>query len=883
MTSFRAPQITRMLCAVLAASTLSALCVERAKQKAVQFSKEPALNRAGNAWEIRFGVSRACDVIVAVLDAKGKVVRHVAAGMLGPNAPAPLKKGSLDQSLAWDGKDDLGNAAKGGPFTVRVAAGIKPRLEKMAGWNPKTLSRIFSMVVGPGGELFVLLSDSYHGRSEIRVFDRKGVYVRTIMPYPANTPKERTESIGHIITDAGERLPIVFQGHNHTLHPMTAGMKKQKMAWHPKGHLVMASAVGTMAEHGPPRHLLAMHPMGGAPEGLPFVGPEIMRPRGFMGGNAEGPSYYFDHLAVSPDGEWVYFALYKQQKEGEDPRRRVKPWHAVYRVKWTDKTLGKPFLGVAREAGSDDGHFKDPQGLAFDAKGNLYVCDHGNGRVMVFDGQGKLKGQFAVPNPQEIAVHPKTNVIYILSKKLGKRVKQSMLLKLEAWKGKAPAKLAELSLPDTDLIALDAEAEPTKLWTANARIKLIIPVTDEGGKLKAHEKINDNDIGLEFPLFVAADPARNRLIVREKPVRLFILDLETNVLKQSKIRGYDAAVDRDGNIYVMDGYGKNSLSRYTPSGKPLPFSGTKSHRIKAVYRGYGPNIGLRGHCVGLDGSVYVICSTNYGPAKTIGSRVHQFGPDGKMKKEALVNGLGYGDCGVGVDAKGNVYVGVNVKPKGKPFPEPFVGKVPAKRWIWWRRNADREKPWYYIYYNTYLFHIGTVFKFPPSGGTLYGQDIAQRDEKRTQPVISAKNAPEGCPEFTSAYLGRPVRVAGSEWHYQGVSNVPSSSDGPAPDPGCVCYNSHLSADPYGRVYAVNTFAFTVNMLDTGGNLITRIGSYGNADSAGPKSAVPTPEIALACPNDVSYAAEKLYICDSVNRRVVVVRFDYDVEKKLAVE
>jgi hypothetical protein len=45
---------------------------------------------------------------VAVLAADGALVRHLAAGMLGPNAPAPFKKDSLAQEILWDGKDDLG-------------------------------------------------------------------------------------------------------------------------------------------------------------------------------------------------------------------------------------------------------------------------------------------------------------------------------------------------------------------------------------------------------------------------------------------------------------------------------------------------------------------------------------------------------------------------------------------------------------------------------------------------------------------------------------------------------------------------------------------------------------------------------------------------------
>ena len=75
---------------------------------------------------------------------------------------------------------------------------------------------------------------------------------------------------------------------------------------------------------------------------------------------------------------------------------------------------------------------------------------------------------------------------------------------------------------------------------------------------------------------------------------IFALDLAGNKLAPLSIKGTDPALDHDGNIYMMDGYGSNSMSRYTPDGKPLPFASTGEHKLAiGVYRGYGPNMGLR--------------------------------------------------------------------------------------------------------------------------------------------------------------------------------------------------------------------------------------------------------------------------------------------------
>lgn len=846
----------------------------------LKFTATPIATQVREQVKISFAVSEPTDVEVAVLDAKGRVVRHLAAGLLGENAPLPLKKSSLKQELYWGGKDDLGNLAEGGPFRVRVSIGARPVLEKIVGWDGNTLGTILGLAVGKQGEVYVLLGDGTWGRSEFRVLDRSGKYLRTIMPYPANTPRERSESVGHLIVE-GERIPIVFNGHGHNLHPLVSGMKKQTMAFSPKGYVLVASAVGTLAEHGMPRHILAFHPEGGAPEGVGFVGPQIRKARNFLGGAGEAWTRWFDHLATSPDGKWIYLTIFKLDDK--------KPHHAVFRMKFSDQELGEPFLGTRGEVGSDDAHFNDPQGIATDSKGNIYVCDRGNSRVMVFTPEGKLLGRFAVNHPEQIAVHPATGELYIVSRKdgnLGKGTQDTKLLKFSSWGSGTPRELARIEPGTIEVMALDAGASPAKLWVAlYGRPMALRPIVDKGASFELGEPVN-NDKGLRYPMFLAGDPARNRVLLREKDARrkpIYQLNLASGE-KVPFLPGTDVALDRQGNIYVMDGYGTNSLSRYDAEGNPLPFPGIGSHKMgTGKYRGYGPNMGLRGFCVSLDGDIYLIRSNNYQYGgiwdnNGVEGTVDVFGPDGEVKKRGLVNGLGHGDCGLGVDAAGNVYVGMNIKPPEARLPEYFRDRVPDRGWVWWRRGK-REAPWDYPYYNAYLFHLGSVVKFGPTGGQVYGfggKPSAKEGEPEPQasPLISVENAPPGALAFRSGYLKREVRVVGAHWRYCGVGIIPTS-DLNWGDPCCVCLTSRLVADEYGRVFAANCFRFGVEMLDTNANLITRIGHYGNADSAGTGSKVPEPQIAFAWPAFVSVANGKLYVSDSVNRRVTVVRFDHE--------
>jgi DNA-binding beta-propeller fold protein YncE len=331
----------------------------------------------------------------------------------------------------------------------------------------------------------------------------------------------------------------------------------------------------------------------------------------------------------------------------------------------------------------------------------------------------------------------------------------------------------------------------------------------------------------------------------------------------------------------MDGYGTNSLSRYTPDGKPLAFEALGSNKLPTgVYRGYGPNMGLRGHCVAPNGDIYLIRSNNYGLEDGTAARVDLFGPDGKLKKGGLVQGLGSGDCGLAVDAAGNVYVGLNVKSKEQPYPEAFMGKVSAEPYVWWRKGK-REVPWHYMYSNPYLYHWGSVLKFGPEGGTVYGH-VASGSKEKPPALASAAGAPAGAESLVSGYLARELKITGMKWRYPGCGIIPTS-DVNWGDPACVCMTSHLAGDEYGRVFAPNPFRFSVEMLDTAGNQLSRIGRYGNADSAGPGGKAPEPEIAFAWPVFVSTADGKVYVADPDNRRVTVVKFDHAAEETCEVK
>ena len=106
---------------------------------AVRFTAGPEAVRAGGGARISFTVSAPIDVEVAILDARGKVVRHLAAGMLGKNAPRPFKKGLLAQEVLWDGNGDYGQKVTG--VKARVRLGLRAGTAKALDVRPPNWKR----------------------------------------------------------------------------------------------------------------------------------------------------------------------------------------------------------------------------------------------------------------------------------------------------------------------------------------------------------------------------------------------------------------------------------------------------------------------------------------------------------------------------------------------------------------------------------------------------------------------------------------------------------------------------------------------------------------------------------------------------------------------
>ncbi len=223
------------------------------------FTARPKVGVSGGKTTIRFAVKSSCNATVWVEDAQGKIVRRLAAGVLGDNAPAPFKKG-LVQALEWDGRSDAGKQISPVGLKVKVGLGLEARPAGMLGYDPGTIGKVISTATDAKGNVYVMSHDDYPSRSTptVMVFSAQGKYLRTVLPWPANAPWEKVKPYW-LELGSGARLPRIhhlFQA----IYPLAP--KQEKRTWE--------NVAKISGED------LKLTPGGKAPK--PFAGKGIFRP-----------------------------------------------------------------------------------------------------------------------------------------------------------------------------------------------------------------------------------------------------------------------------------------------------------------------------------------------------------------------------------------------------------------------------------------------------------------------------------------------------------------------------------------------------------------------------------------------------------------------------
>jgi len=846
------------------------LITATAAYAAPTFTKKPTVSKKGSGATITFTMSEKTDVAVYVLNAKGDVVRHLVAGVLGANTPPPLKSG-LAQSLEWDGKDDYGKPAIGGPFTVRVAAGIKPTFDGFMMDNPKSTGRIDALAVGPKGRVYVFHKNEglvHWWSHNIKILDRDGKHVKALWPYPADIDPKRVKALAPHLTKEGDLVPRIYQALKFSFYPdySILGVGRQGGSQSPA-----VDKEGRVYWINNSLRLGCLDADGGVPYET-LLGPKLL---------ATGKGHRAS-LAVSGDGKHLYFTGVRT-KAGKAGQWRP----CVYRINLKTRGPADVFVGkpdspepAAAEPGSDQaktgkekGLLTAPRGLAV-ANGFLYVADPGADRVVVFKEVDKSTvGEIKVKSPHSIGVDPETGAVYVASYT---STRAAELIKFDGYKN--GQMLYKVALPKTGLkpnpgtcrIAVDASTKPVRIW---------VPSTGNWGKAQATHIDDTGKAFLSKTLPRDGGGVYRDLTYDHRRGELYVkhgawlrVDEKTGKVKaRLKIKngiGTQLVAAPDGSLVTLGHWG-GGVWRFDRNGKPLNWPKMDTSRIN-----YGGIMNFMERVLAVRSldEVYVILPPGYLTnnkkrkfAVTGGARntVDVLGADGKPKRTAIWQ------CTHGailrVDHKGNIYLADMVTPPGRAWPEFFDGKLTpaAKRG---RQPADRQ-------WLSYLY--GSIVKFPPSGGAIWYADQKGKSSscvgKPSKEFLAKPTIKVGAHK---AYAKGKAELQGAEWYRFGFApfgiHVGSGT--------CSCEGGGFDVDMFGRVFYPNTGQFRVEIIDANNNMIGTFGKYGNQDSGGTDALVKKPAIPLAWALTVATSDTHAYVADTINRRIVKVRLGYAVEE-----
>jgi hypothetical protein len=841
-----------MIAVVLAAG------VALASEAPVTFTKAPTARKAGNKTTIEFAVSRETDVAVYIEDNAGKVVRHLVAGVLGKNPPVPLKPNSLIQSIEWDGKADYGKPAGNGPFKVRVVLGLGAKFDKIIAHDPQNVDYIRCIATGPDGMLYVLSSIGAAvpnwQTDGLVALDREGKYKRTVLPFPADIAKSKLGKLQTVDIN-GQVSPLVHRIPNRTFYPGPGGARGMAVT---RDGVILRLVGGYWGAGG--TFLNALGTDGGVPWD-DYCGPNL-----HWRINRK-PTY----ICASSDGKWAYVAGIEKSP-------------AVYRIRIPKRRGAKPFFGDRKAKGNDETHLGAvPAGMALDGKGNLLIADRANGRVVVVsEKDGRFVGSFPAKGSLALAVDRATGHLY-LTRSLGK--KTSELVKLGSWKN--PKVLMSLKLKGGGMMALDAGAKPPIVWVVSGGLQRIQEV---GGKFVA-KRVNSHGFGRAAFEDISVDRFRPDKEVYARTNRRTWIRFNEASGKITSVRprgrgnsgkGLCIMPGPDGNIYgpewpaglyKWDRNGK-PVAWESPEKMPADFRRKKQHKAVPNSTFVPVCMTFMSHTLGIrhDGHCFVFSRPSNGAPRSP-KALFEYLPSGKRVGDPIIWKVSDIAVGPKFDPQGNIYIAEIIKPKGNLYPKEFKGVVAAGKKGGKRQGTPA---------GAVMAMYGSIVKFSPKGGTIdYPKQKYFHATSKNPYKGAAKLDPSLKAENVSYYYGSKfqrlshTKVIGAEWIRMGISHIDMFY--------CNCESTRFDVDEFGRVWYPDLGRFRVVCLDTNGNEITYFGAYGNADSAGPKSSIPKPEIAFAWLIGVAVTDNYAYMGDSVNRRMLRCKMVYAADKTCVIQ
>lgn len=882
------------------------------REEVFEFTEKPRVTKSGEKYIVTFASRAKCDATVCVVDKQGKVIRHLASGVLGANAPWPLQQNTLSQKLEWDGKDDTGQPASA-ECKIKVALGLRATLGKAFGDDYKFAGTI-GLTTDKAGNLYVMEN------AKLRRYTRDGKYAQTLVPPRGGVTPETFGGCPWVETVWGEQVLMAgavnrpflnFSGNSPFGTPVVGADGRIAVIWNPK--TTMAGRVTRLHLIGPDGSLpgTASMTLGTAQLSGPYM----------SGGAREKLNGGINHMAVSPDGEWLYVS-----GVGD----------AVLRYRWKDlKGPAMPlqvFKGSIDKSGEDNESFNLVSGVACDRENNVYISDNGNNRIQVYKQDGVYLRTIAIESPHRIAVHPRTGDIYVTCWRSGdfpggKTVPSKTTLVRVDKDGKVCAsKPIDAAWHHwhyaLEAMALDSAADPPAIWLADR--KGVFKVIEKASSFEEVLRLGSNSepgiyagiptagTGENIALRVVADPCRDDVYLgsgstfQDRPwVRI---DGRTGKIDQAfkDMKACELAIGPDGLIYARVGPYGRFIVRYTRDGVPVPFKkGVKISGISGLgavaggeytaiftgVRGWS-NIWQSGLHVSPNGDIVVqvhelsnefvgalypsgarsvpvknldmqqFCKTGTGGGggpggsaneafakRRITSLVEVWHNDGNEKCISAFEAP-YASSGVAMDSAGSIYMVSNfIKDGQKNFESMKPGQT--------RIINPAENLW-----------LGSLVKFGSKGGKWpIGYCFQNKEE---EPGLSG----------LSVVVPKAGSVGGGG--VSGVAWIRHDASEAFPG-GCGCGHSRFSLDRFGRSWLPANHIHSVLVYDSNGNKVLRVGRYGNVDSRGKGSLVPDPDIGLCAVTAVSASDDALYAVDVGNTRTVRIVLSYQAEETVALQ
>jgi RNA polymerase sigma factor (sigma-70 family) len=860
------------------------------REEVFEFAQKPAVTKQGDKVVIAFASKGRCDATVTIVDKDGKAVRRLASGVLGANAPWPFQQNSLSQKLEWDGRDDRGRPAPAG-CRVKVSLGLKAALDRFFREEPRLVGSVtplsINLVCDAQGNLYV--ADGIMAK----VFDRDGNYQRQIWPPPASMPADKLAGIRFTKRVDGRTFPNLASGVG-SIHAVKidgastvcgddriVGSRQTPVITPDGKQLIMVNSADRS-----PRILTRLGTDGSLAADNACVLHTSRTSEAGIGGVVGNNAL---HMAASPDGEWIYFGSSLSGGAHVVYRRKLadlKGRYLPHERSGANFVAPEVFLGEPGKAGNDERHFNQPRGVACDAAGNLYVSDFGNNRIQVFAPDGKFLRTIAAEGPDMLAVHPKTGALYVYHGGRNAVVKLTKDGKTE-WTLPMKAFLHNDSHRPV-VFCLDSSAEEPVVWVCDQ--DGLAKYVDRGGKAEKVMNVGEAvtaawkdwlPIGQTGKYYLIVDRDREELYLRGGnecyPDNVMRIDGRTGKpIETMKAQFDDIQVGPDGLIYCRMETAGARLIRFNPAdGKCVPFAkgvdytfmGQKTTAIPSPGKGSSRTFQW-GFTVATNGDIYQYTSevdksylaevqkTGHLDNSEGNLFLQVFGPDGSLKHASALPGGDFIPGGIRVTRNGNVYTSMGCRLDGQP-PDGIVPGAPT-----WGQ------------YGT-LFRFDSAFDKYPVG-------------RRLDPAPGEKPKYVGGKHNSKSV--EPIR-----WDYSGMSPVNSLT-------GCRCFLSRFDLDGYERAWVPAAHSYSVNVLDANGNVISRIGTYGNLDSRGKNSPVADPktgqlrprraddpadlkppkelaeQIGFLMPRFVAASDEALYVVDCGNQRIVRCALGYHAEE-----